>query len=540
MSTKTTSDDLPEIRVEAYDKLDHWRDKIDQTTKLDKRDVFERAAADLVLEAECELDRGAMRAIYDAVYLLGRDHAGLDDNSIQFVLVGAKAKAERTIDDPTESAIEGIRVENFYAYMPMHNYIYVPTREPWPAASVNARLAPMPVLDGKGEQKLDDKGRPEFISASKWLDQNRPVSQMTWAPGEPLIIADRLISHGGWIHRPGESCLNVYHPPVIESGNASEADPWLDHAHRIYPNDAEHIIAWLAHRVQRPAKKINHALVLGGKQGTGKDTLLEPVKRAVGPWNFIEVMPSHMLGRFNGFLKAVVLRINEARDLGEVNRYAWHDHVKAYTAAPPDVLRVDEKNLREHNILNCCGVIITTNHKTDGIYLPPDDRRHYVAWCDLSKEDFATGYWNSLWGWYGNGGYHHVAAYLRELDISTFDPKAPPPQTSAFWDIVTASRSPEDAELADVLDRLGNPDAVTLASIQAAAQGGFAEFLLDRKNRRIVGHRFDGCDYTPVRNNDAKDGLWKIAGARQVVYAKNSLPLAEQMRAARKLQEQAA
>jgi hypothetical protein len=263
-----------------------------------------------------------------------------------------RAKSEQqTTDDQagaSEAAnIEGISLESFYAYMPMHSYIYVPTREPWPAASVNARLGPVPVLDDKGKQKLDDKGRPEFISASKWLDQNRPVSQMTWAPGQPLIISDRLISHGGWIDRPGEACLNVYLPPTIVPDNAAGADPWLEHVHRVYPNDAAHIIAWLAHRAQRPAEKINHALVLGGKQGTGKDTLLEPVKRTVGPWNFIEVMPSHMLGRFNGFLKAVVLRINEARDLGEVNRFAWYDHMKAHTAAPPDVLRCDEKNLRE-------------------------------------------------------------------------------------------------------------------------------------------------------------------------------------------------
>ena len=88
----------------------------------------------------------------------------------------------------------------------------------------------MPVLNGKGEQKLDDKGRPEFISASKWLDQNRPVSQMTWAPGEPLIIiVERLISHGGWIVRP-EACLNVYLPPTIVPGKAAEASPWLEHA----------------------------------------------------------------------------------------------------------------------------------------------------------------------------------------------------------------------------------------------------------------------------------------------------------------------
>ena len=50
----------------------------------------------------------------------------------------------------------------------------------------------------------------------------------------------------------------------------------------------------------RPEEKINHALVLGGKQGIGKDTLLEPVKRAVGAWNWEEVSPQAMLKRFNG------------------------------------------------------------------------------------------------------------------------------------------------------------------------------------------------------------------------------------------------
>ena len=60
---------------------------------------------------------------------------------------------------------------------------------------------------------------------------------------------------------------------------------------------------WLAHRVQRPEEKINHALVLGGSQGIGKDTALEPVKHAIGPWNFFEVSPQQMLGRFNGFLE---------------------------------------------------------------------------------------------------------------------------------------------------------------------------------------------------------------------------------------------
>ena len=453
---------------------------------------------------------------------------------------------------PTEDASPAaVTLDDFYAYMPMHNYIYTPSRELWPAASVNARVPPVPLFRRDGKPVLDEDGEQVFQAASAWLDQNKPVEQMTWAPGLPMTISDRLVSAGGWIERRGVSCFNLYRPPQIEPDDASKVGPWLEHVRNIYGEQAEHMILWLAHRVQRPQEKINHALVLGGAQGIGKDTMLEPVKRAVGPWNFSEVTPQHMFGRFNGFVKSVILRVNEARDLGDVDRFAFYDHMKGYTAAPPDVLRVDEKNLREHSVLNCCGVIITTNHKADGIFLPADDRRHYVGWSDATKEDFAPDYWTTLWGWYENkGGYGHVAAYLAARDISKFDPKAPPPKTAAFWDIVDASRAPEDAELADVLDRLGNPNALTLADVQDNATGDFWVWVRDRRNRRQLPYRFERCGYVPVRNEAAKDGLWVIKRtresrdgygstvtetARQVVYAKAEMSLADRLGAASRL-----
>lgn len=429
-----------------------------------------------------------------------------------------------------------ISVDDFWAYMPMHSYIYAPSREMWPAASVNARIPPIALLDASGNAVLGEDGKPIKIKASTWLDQNHPVEQMTWSPGEPMLIKHRLISEGGWIERAGCTVFNLYRAPQVEpDGNAAEAYIWLNHIQKVFPNDIDHIVNWLAHRVQFPEDKINHALVLGGLQGIGKDTLLEPVKYAVGPWNFLEVSPQHMLGRFNGFIKSVILRVSEARDLGDVNRFHFYDHMKAYTAAPPDVLRIDEKNLREYSVPNCCGVIITSNHKSDGIYLPADDRRHYVAWSDLKKDNFPTGYWTRIWRWYVDGGHRHVAAYLAELDLSDFDAKAPPAKTAAFWDIVDANRAPEDAELADVLDALLNPDAVTLSKIQNTATGDFEEWLRDRKNRRVIPHRMERCNYVPVRNDDADDGLWKISGRRQVVYAKANLSLRDRIAAARKL-----
>ncbi|MBM4438215.1 MAG: hypothetical protein FJ029_13535, partial [Actinobacteria bacterium] len=282
-----------------------------------------------------------------------------------------------------------------------------------------------------------------------------------------------------------------------------------------------------------PHEKINHALVLSGLQGIGKDTLLEPVKHAVGPWNFIEVSPAHLLGRFNGFAKSVILRISEARDLGDVDRFSFYDHLKTYTAAPPDVLRVDEKNLREYSVFNVCGVVITTNHRTDGLYLPADDRRHYVAWSERTKDDFTPDYWPVLYRWYLGGGHRHVAAYLAERDLSGFDPKAPPPKTEAFFDVVNANRAPEDAELADALERLGNPAAVTLHDLAGPAQSAFSDWLKDRKNARIIPHRLEAAGYLAVRNPDAKDGLWRVAGRRQVVYARHDLPARDRLLAAR-------
>jgi hypothetical protein len=65
---------------------------------------------------------------------------------------------------------------------------------------------------------------------------------MTWAPGEPAIITGRMISHGGWIPRPGHRVFNLYRPPLIEPGNAAAAERWLGHVHKVYPDDATHII----------------------------------------------------------------------------------------------------------------------------------------------------------------------------------------------------------------------------------------------------------------------------------------------------------
>ena len=65
------------------------------------------------------------------------------------------------------------------------------------------------------------------------------------------------------------------------------------------------------------------------------------------------------------------------------------------------------------------------------------------------------------------------------------------------------------------------------------------EWLKERKNRKALNHRLENCGYRAVNNTVATDGLWRINERRQMVYAKVSLPVGAQLKAAETLQRKA-
>ena len=222
-----------------------------------------------------------------------------------------------------------VRFEDFYALAPENKFIFAPNGSLWPPATVNSRL---PVIGG--------------IKPSTRLHIDRPVEDCSWAPGEGRIIRHKLPVEAGWIDHPNASVFNLYRPPMRHAGDPAKAEPWLDHVRMVYPDDADHIVKWFAFRVQYPEIKINHCVVLGGEQGIVKDSMLYPVIHAIGSWNVAVVSPVQVLGRFSGWQRNVLIIISEARDLGDAKRPALYDHIKDLMAAPPDMLRVDEKNRR--------------------------------------------------------------------------------------------------------------------------------------------------------------------------------------------------
>src|SRR5262245_59559457 len=151
--------------------------------------------------------------------------------------------------DPTSAPTRitsTLAFEDFCASASTRTWIYLPCKTPWPNGSIDTRLPPRPLLDASGKPVRDRKGKVKMISASTWLEQNRSVETLTWAPGEPELIRDRLAVDSGWVSKSGVTTLNTYRPPIIELGDAAQAERWVKHWHVLYPNDADHIIAWLA------------------------------------------------------------------------------------------------------------------------------------------------------------------------------------------------------------------------------------------------------------------------------------------------------
>jgi hypothetical protein len=298
--------------------------------------------------------------------------------------------------------------------------------------------------------------------------------------------------------------------------------------------------------VQHPEIKINHCVVIIGEPKIGKDTLLEPMETAVGAGNYKEITLSNLISKNNEFLRAVFVLLSEARDMGEqgrIDRYGLYDHTKNLLATPPNMLRINEKYIREYYITNCFGMAVTSNHR-DAFYLTPDDRRYFIVVSECKTGTYDAAFWNAWWYWYKHeNGINDVVALLRERDLSKFDPKAPPPKTPGFWHMVNADRGEDHGEINDAIDAVGKartppiatrrPEALTIGELIGAAPS--VAWLSELKMRRRAMKCLNDCGYIAVTNPHAYEGLWTVNGKRQRIYALTALAPDARFKAAKDL-----
>jgi len=285
------------------------------------------------------------------------------------------------------------------------------------------------------------------VTASTSYDENRiamgarTLAGMIYAPGNGLFVG-----------YDGEQYGNVWRDGR-PAGIPGDVGPWLEHAERMIPDAAErnHCFDWMAFKVQNPGIKINHGILHGGRQGSGKDTLWMPFLYSIGGQtgqNVKTVTTDEIQSAFNYYVLSEVLVLNELREPALADRRALENKLKPLLAAPPDTFSVNEKNRHPYPAINRLSVLGFSNERVS-LSLSADDRRWMVLWSEagiLPQQDA-----KSLWKWYEAGGLDYVTHWLRNRDVSNFAPGDRPMATDAKTIMLEGGLSGGEALLADAM-----------------------------------------------------------------------------------------
>jgi hypothetical protein len=206
--------------------------------------------------------------------------------------------------------------------------------------------------------------------------------------------------------------------------------PWLDHVTAIFgePGDParEHFLDFFGFAMQNPGVKINHALVVLGMQGVGKDTAFAPIFEALGEHNVGTIKPEDLAGQFTPFLENQIVCVQE---MSNFTKREVYNRLKHWIAAPPRFVTINKKNQHPYTIPNTQIWVFFTNYD-DAIALDEDDRRFWVHRAPAESVP-SDAYFTSLHQWYGAGGVECVFGWLKQRDVSAFNPMARPPATDA-------------------------------------------------------------------------------------------------------------
>jgi Family of unknown function (DUF5906) len=346
---------------------------------------------------------------------------------------GYSGDAQDDFDDGTNpsAAIPATPLEKSqakYIYVAkQHRYFNLAAFELFNDAQFNADNTHLAPYGSSGQQSA--------VAIFQNALNTRKATIATYRPGKELLIWDETETGLQVL------ALNMWRPSKIvpaQGATLEQIAPWHDVFVALFgePGTAayEHFMNWLAFALQNPGIKINHAPVLLGGQGIGKDTVLVPFFEAMGEHNVKGVSVERLQGQFHDYLLGSVCYVNEMQNF---ERKELYNRLKEPIAAPPLWLTVNLKNQQPFVIPNIHQWIVSTNYE-DAISLDDDDRRFWVHRCLLEtprdREFYARAH-----KFYAAGGLELVAGWLMHRDVSAFDPKAKPPESEAKREMIANS-----------------------------------------------------------------------------------------------------
>lgn len=280
--------------------------------------------------------------------------------------------------------------------------------------------------------------------------------------------------HNDLIHIGRLDAVNTWQPSNLQ---AVEGDitPWWDLFKHLFPEEDSQIriLDWMAHVVQNPHIKINHALLIGGGQRIGKDSIFQPLIYGVGVKNVKNIKAEMLDEKYDDHFIGVKLAV-----LQEIHRDGFRDakaienKMKVYLADPPlemEMRRLGAPSVTQRNLIQ---ILAFTNYR-DALHLGSEGDRYLCEWSDAKK--LAPKFYKAVYDWYDkDDGYAKVCHYLLNRDISHFEPKAAAPVTKWRDEMADSGKSDLDYQVEDIIDKL-RQDNLEARTRRAAAESNGVE-----------------------------------------------------------------
>jgi hypothetical protein len=326
----------------------------------------------------------------------------------------------------------------------------------------------------------------------------RKVEIMTYRPGKPHIVKE--LNAGGVM----VDAYNRWRPSQtvpVRGLTDDDVRPYLDHVEHLFGPldgpDTKHFLDFCAFVLQRPGEKINHAVVLlGERQGTGKDTVLRPVFEAVGDKNWSLCNPEAFSGQFNSYLLAQVVYVPEIMNF---HRKEIGNKLKDLMTVPQYAVTINEKHTKPYIIPKIQNWFMSTNYE-DALSLEDSDRRFWVFKI-LLENPLPESYYKALHNWLDAGGVEKAAGWLMDRDISAFNPMAAAPMTDAKKAMIELSQPKGTRWIAEQLTEEGGEfhgrELVTAAELVGACRDNFNGTHDVRESHAIAALRRAGYRKLP-------------------------------------------
>lgn len=235
-------------------------------------------------------------------------------------------------------------------------------------------------------------------------------------PADGLIITDNN----------GNRWLNTCQRPLWGSGafNKADADVFFEFIDYLLPDNAErdYFLDWLAMKMQKPTFRGTGIVMATATFGTGRSTLAGLIMTLLGVHNCANVTFEKLCSSpYNHWEDKLMVIVDEAREASnqssKLGMYAAYEVLKQRVDTTNRIVSMEDKHIRSHSVLTCSSYLISTNHPSNAVALPSEDRRFTV----MSNPDVTQSarYFTDLNAWIDRNEWpKHVFRWLVQRNIT--------------------------------------------------------------------------------------------------------------------------